>query len=116
METWKQINNFDNYFVSDYGNVKAINKKGREYLLSITSNGNGYERVYLYREGIRTKYLIHRLVAEHFIKNSDPQTKTQVHHIDHVRDNNRILNLMWCTPKENIKFMFANKKNRTTSI
>lgn len=103
MEIWKQIQNFEKYSISSFGNLKATNNRGREYLISITNNGNDYQRAYLYKNGKRTKFFIHRLVAQAFIPNTDP-TKTQVHHIDHVRDNNGKTNLMWCTSKENNQY------------
>ena len=34
-----------------------------------------------------------------FIKNDDPEHKTQVNHIDHNRSNNDANNLEWITPK-----------------
>ena len=110
MEIWKKIKNFEKYSISNLGNIKAINKKGKEYFISITNNGNGYERVYLYKNGTRTKYFIHRLVAEAFLINPDPLKNTQVHHKDHVRNNNTILNLIWCTPKENVRYMIEHNK------
>lgn len=44
--------------------------------------------------------LIHRLVAEHFLKKPSPQ-HTVVAHMDHDKLNNRTHNLKWMTPEEN---------------
>ena len=41
------------------------------------------------------------LIAKIFVKNPDTNTKTQVNHINEIRDDNSILNLEWVTPQEN---------------
>jgi hypothetical protein len=43
----------------------------------------------------------HRLIAESFVPNSDPTTRTKVDHIDRNRSNNLPSNLQWVTPSIN---------------
>lgn len=111
-EIWKEVKDFPCYFVSNLGRVKTI-RNNKESVLSSSDNGNGYQRLYLYKNGIRYKFFVHRLVALVFHKPRyiyNPKTskctlKDQVHHIDHNKSNNCSDNLMYATAKENISYM-----------
>ena len=54
-------------------------------------------------DGIYHEEYIHRLVAEHFIPNDDPEYKKCVLHWDDDPHNNRVENLRWGTQKENFE-------------
>ena len=96
METWKQIKNL-HYSVSNLGNVRndITSKK-----LKPQKNFFGYLAILLYDNGKPSSFRIHRLVLEAFnpVENME---NLQVNHIDHNRENNRLQNLEWTTPKEN---------------
>ena len=47
-------------------------------------------------------HLIHRLMAEAWLKNPDPDIFTEVNHIDKNRSNNNIENLEWISRKDNM--------------
>ena len=64
-----------------------------------TINDNGYHQLTLHGK----TYGIHRIVALQWIENDDPEHKTQVDHINHDRDDNRIENLRWITISDNNK-------------
>ena len=66
---------------------------------------NGYYRVSLTdSEGVVKHHRVHRLVAETYIPNDDPEEKTQVNHINERKTDNRVENLEWVSPKENINY------------
>ncbi len=81
---------------------KIFNIKRKAYLKPV-KNDSGYCYVTLAKKDEKKKnYYVHKLVATHFIVNSDPTNKTQVNHKNKVRDDNRVENLEWVTPSENM--------------
>jgi hypothetical protein len=100
-ETWKPINGFSGYEISNLGRVKSYKHdriNGR--LLSICVNRNGYAYVVLRDSECKKNYkTIHQLVAHAFISNLD--NKPQVNHIDGNKRNNHVSNLEWVTAQEN---------------
>ena len=100
------INDFPNYRINKHGEIFSRYK----FKTSIVSDewrpvkhvldkGTGYFLVTLVHEGKRKNQFIHRLLAQHFIPN--PGNKKQVNHIDGNKQNNKLVNLEWVTPKEN---------------
>ena len=61
------------------------------------SKTTGYMRVTINRK----EYRVHRLMAETFIDN--PDAKPTVDHINRIKTDNRICNLRWATPHEQIE-------------
>ena len=108
-EEYKVIPGFDNYQISNFGNIKNI-KTSKS--LKPWNNGQGYLQVDLCQNGKSNKLKIHRLVAESFIPNID--NKNCVDHIDRVRDNNCVNNLRWATKEENSRNKSINKNNTST--
>ena len=57
--------------------------------------------VHLCIDGVRQLCKIHRLVAQEFIENPDPEQKIEVDHIDKDPANNCVSNLRWSSSSEN---------------
>ncbi len=91
-ETWIAIQGYNGkYLVSSYGRVY---NSEREVMMNTYKKKDGYERVSLYdKENKIKEYRIHRLVAQHFLKNNDD--KKNVIHLDKNKDNNKVNNLKW---------------------
>ena len=97
-EIWRKIEGFENYEVSNLGNVRSLKNK-KVKILKLIKRETGYIFINLYKNKKIHHKSVHRLVASTFIPN--PQNKSQVNHIDGDKTNNKVENLEWCTAKEN---------------
>lgn len=117
IEVWKDIKNFPNYQVSNYGKIKSKERitnvgiknikqiKRKEKILKPLKITKGYLGIRLYNEKVKGKtFKIHRLVAETFIPN--PNNYKQINHIDGNKENNKVSNLEWCSNKYNMEHSY----------
>jgi len=104
MEIWKQVNEFEKYEISNFGRLK-VNLKFRKYrsynykILNPTPDKDGYFRTMLTSNKQKKMKTIHRLVAEHFLKNEN--NYPVVNHKNGIKKDNNYFNLEWCTIKHN---------------
>lgn len=114
MEEWKAIKGYEGlYEVSNLGRVKSIsytNQYGTFDRVVILKGWicEGYPCVQLTKNNEKKTFKIHRLVAETFISN--PNNLPEVDHINTIRDDNRVENLRWVTPKENMNNPLTKEK------
>lgn len=102
-EQWRDIDGYDGmYQVSDLGRVRS-RKSGEWKVLKAQKCKCGYLRVNLYRDGKLKHLLVHRLVADAFIPNTD-SSKSQINHRNEIKSDNRVSNLEYCTASYNMNY------------
>lgn len=104
MEEWRTIPMFPKYEVSNLGRIR--NKRTERVLKTSISNW-GYVRAPVRSENKSCYCSVHRAVASAFIPNTDSVHKTQVNHINCDKTDNRVENLEWTSPVENMAHAYA---------
>ena len=110
-EVWKDIEGYEGlYQVSNTGQVRSLNylHTGEVKPLKQGTDGNGYKRVSLYKDGKSKTCRVHRLVAMAFILN--PNNYKEVNHKDENPSNNNVNNLEWCTNEYNVNYGTRTKR------
>lgn len=123
-EYWKDIKGYEGlYQVSNFGRIKSI--KTNTVLKPFLSN-KGYYQVSLCKNGIRKKFLVHRLVAIAFIPN--PNNYKCVNHKNEITTDNfvyidddgyfvaELSNLEWCTHLYNMNYGHIKEKQRNAKL
>lgn len=89
--------------VSNLGRVKRIDHYNglKDHLFTLYKDKDGYLSFGFSIDNVVHSYLVHRLVALAFIPN--PENKPDINHISGVKDDNRVVNLEWCTKLENMQ-------------
>ena len=100
-EIWVVIKGFDNYSISNFGNLKN-NKTNRLRVQS--KDSSGYACCTLSLKGKTYTKSIHRLVAEAFIPN--PDLFKEVNHRNGNKLDNRVENIEWCSRSHNLKHSY----------
>lgn len=115
-EAWKPVVGFEGiYEVSNFGKVQSLDRMVRHVsksgrvgerlfpgrVLKLVDHTHGYKSAVLCDSPKRSALLIHRVVAEAFIPN--PDNLPWINHKDANKSNNRVDNLEWCTPSDNMQ-------------
>lgn len=110
-ETWVDVPNYKGvYKINRNGDILSFAKKNKK-ILKPQVHYSGYKHITLGSK----HYTHHRLLAEIFIPN--PDNKTQVNHKNGVKADNRLENLEWVTPSENVKHAYRNNlKSRPIGV
>lgn len=111
---WKSIENYSDYYeISNTGLIRSkdrivYDKNGIRLRLNkikiLNFRFGVYKMIGINKDRIQKMFLVHRLVAIHFIPN--PDNKSDVNHIDGDKYNNNDWNLEWNTPGENQKHAY----------
>lgn len=114
-EIWKPIEGYEGiYEISNLGRVKSlarldtIGRRIRERIMKCQPDKDGYLNITLSNKGCKKTYLLHRLVAMHFVDN--PNGYNEINHIDTDSSNPVASNLEWCTRKYNVNYADAIEK------
>ncbi len=100
------------YAVDKLGNVYSTPSDGKpNRILKVDVNNRNHSRqcrVTLCKNGKTKRFLVHRLIADAFLPNTE--NKPFINHIDNDAENNNVNNLEWCTQKENIQHAVKQKR------
>ena len=113
-EQWKEWPRDPRIMVSNKGNVVSY-KRGVRHPLKVSHTNSGYQRVGACHG---SPQFVHRMVAETWLDNPNPNYYTQVNHINGDKDDNRVENLEWVTQSENLRHAYRTglTKGRRTPI
>jgi len=102
-----ELEDFPCYFVGVDGVYS--DKFGKMKKMKGTINNQGYYTVGFHKDGKEYKKRVHRLIAEMFIPN--PDNLSDVDHINHNTQDNRLCNLRWVTQSDNERNRSMSKDN-----
>lgn len=101
-----EVKDFPAYEIYENGQVYSYNRN--QWLIPCISK-RGYLKIWLYKSGKRYGYLVHRLVALHFVEGYFEEAT--VDHIDGNIKNNHYQNLRWMSHSENSRIAKIGAKN-----
>ena len=119
VEVWKDYKDYEGlYQASNLGRMRSLDRwvksksgsvrlcKGK--ILKLCTDKYGYLNVGLWKNNKVKTYLVHRIIAETFLPNSD--NLPCVNHKDENPLNNVVSNLEWCTASYNTNYGTGNER------
>ena len=94
-----KIKGYEDYEIYEDGRIIST-KFGKTREMKCCMNSDGYKRLCLSKDGKQKYFVLHRLLALHFIENSRPDIALEVDHINRIRLDNSLENLRWVTKQE----------------
>ena len=120
MIEWKPVKDYEGlYEVSSDGQVRSLDRLdrlGRKVagrIRKYSFAGRGYPHMPLYKDEKQSGRYVHRMVAEAFL---GPREGMEVNHINGDKTDNRVENLEWVTPSQNILHSLANGLTRRNDM
>jgi hypothetical protein len=105
----KDIKDYPDYLIYKNADInETVYSKKRKRYLKPSKNNYGYYCINLSKNGKRETFLIHRLIALHFL---EPSNLNLVDHINRVRTDNRVVNLHWVSHLDNMNNQGTSKNN-----
>lgn len=98
MEEIKIVPNYEWCAVDRQGNLYSTRRKFKKF--SLYKDKDGYAKASTKVSGKTVRIFAHRAVVLAFLGEPEGEAN-QVNHINSIRDDNRLENLEWVTPKEN---------------
>lgn len=92
-ELWEKILGYEDYSVSNHGEVRSAKGLRGEHTLKQSEHSQGYRQVALCSEGVAKTFLVHCLVLHAFA--GEPPEGTEARHRTGDKTDNRIANLSW---------------------
>jgi len=96
IENWEELKIDSDYEIYNQYPY-PIRRKNSDRLVKESINGEGYVRCTLNRKQL----FKHRIVAQQWLENDNPELKIQIDHVNHNRADNRLTNLRWVSASEN---------------
>lgn len=114
-EIYKEIPNYENYQISNKGNIKSF-FGNKEKILKPALCSSGYPSIVLCKEGRHKTFRIHKLVALVFLAHKFNNYESVVNHIDFNKLNNCVENLEVISQRDNTNRKHLKSASKYTRV